>query len=170
MVVNWHAFVNWRHLYVLHLIFILKQLWDLGVIFCHLLEFLLRNWAVLRPIENLENVFFRLQSLIYSLLLLGNWLGLLGVRLWSILVLGARGSLLHQCLFHLLTVVSDGVVQETLTSSVSNFQIHSKSDQPLENRELVAFDGIEHRSLLEIIDMVVFRPITFEELTHLYVS
>jgi hypothetical protein len=26
MVVNWHAFINWGHLYVLHLIFILKQL------------------------------------------------------------------------------------------------------------------------------------------------
>ena len=78
--------------------------------------------------------------------------------------------MLHQCLLHLLTIISDSVVQEPLTSSVSNFQIHSKSDQPLKNRELVAFDGIKHRSLLEIVDMVVFRPITFEELTHLYVS
>lgn len=60
MVVNWHAFVHWRHLYVLHLIFILEQLRDLGVIFCHLLEFLLGNWAVLRPVKNLQNVFFRL--------------------------------------------------------------------------------------------------------------
>ena len=59
-------------------------------------------------------------------------------------------------------VVSDGMVQETLTSSVSNFQVHSQSDHPLKYCKPVAFDRIKHWSLLEIIDMVVFRPIAFK--------
>ena len=78
--------------------------------------------------------------------------------------------MLHENLLHLLTVVSDGMVQETLTSSVSNFQVDSQSDQPLKYCKPVAFDRIKHWSLLEIINMVVFRPIAFKQLTYLNVS
>jgi hypothetical protein len=49
-----------------------------------------------------------------------------------------------------------------LAPSVSNFEIHSEGYQPLENRELVALDGIKHWSLLEIINMVMKRTITLK--------
>lgn len=161
VVINGDTLIDWRHLYVLHLVFILEQLGYLRMIFGHLLKFLLGNWAVLRPIKNLEDVLFWLQSLINPLFLLRDWLSFFALRLGGILD-GGWGSLLHEDFLHLLTIVSNGVVQETLTSSVCNFEVYSKSNQPLKNGEPVAFDGIKHWSLLEIIHMVMLRSIAFE--------
>ena len=110
VVINGDTLIDWRHLYVLHLVFIFEQLGYLGMIFGHLLEFLLGNWAVLRPIKNLQDVFFWLQSFIYPLFLLRNWLGFFVLRLRGILD-GGWSSLFHEDFLHLLTIISNGVVQ-----------------------------------------------------------
>lgn len=62
------------------------------------------------------------------------------------------------------------MIQQTLASSISKFQVYSESDQPLENVEPVALYRIKHWGLLEIVDMIMLRPITLEELANFYVT
>ena len=161
VVINGDTLIDWRHLYVLNLVFIFEQLGYLRMIFRHLLEFLLGNWAVLRPVKNLQDVFFWLQSFIYPLFLLGNRLGFFVLRLRGILD-GGWSSLFHEDFLHLLTIISNGVVQETLTSPICNFEVYSKLYHPLENRKSVAFYCIKHRGLLEIVYMVMLGSIALE--------
>ena len=58
-------------------------------------ELLLGYWAVLAPIEHLQDILFWLESLVDALLLLWNGLRLLSRRLGGVLILSVGGSLIH---------------------------------------------------------------------------
>lgn len=58
MVVNWHRFVNWRYLYVLDFILILKKFSDFGILHSHFIELFLSDWSSLFSVKHLQNIFF----------------------------------------------------------------------------------------------------------------
>jgi hypothetical protein len=140
------------------------------MVFSHSAEFFLGYRSVLTSVKHLKNVLFWLKPFIYSLLLLRDWLLLFCGIFGGFLVLGVRSALLHQDLLHLLPVVPDSMVQKSLTSSIGNFQVDSKRNEPLKNREFVALDGIIHGRLLIIVHVIMIRAVSLEQLAAIEMS
>ena len=62
------------------------------------------------------------------------------------------------------------MVQKSLTSSIGNFQVDSKRNEPLKNREFVALDGIIHGRLLIIVHVIMIRAVSLEQLAAIEMS
>lgn len=60
VVVDWHRLVDWGHVDVLRLCFILEVLCYFWVVSGHRVELLLRDRSILGSVEHLEDVFLRL--------------------------------------------------------------------------------------------------------------